>query len=525
MGIFNWGRNSGKDTYDASKMFYDRRSAEKIERLKRYERAWASYTAENPDAVVKDTVSQDNVKVNPARALVNTGVYFLFGDSRNSVAFESRPEDPDEANQVDQKPSWLKDLNQLWKANKKDSWFLNWGISGGIHGQTFVKFVPNGAGINNDIPRLVLLDPSIVDVETDPNDCEKVIKWIIEYVVEKEDGTPLCRIQEITPNEENGRVVSWTMQDYEHEMGFVNGAGWLPSAGEKNPVGPAEIWPYPWPPIETCQNIELPHVFWGMPDLDTASIDVIESIQRSMTSLNKIVRIHASPRMFAKGVMPDMAAEIDVSADNIITIPSVDGDLQVLQTLQNISPSVDFTEKLREDLYEMMQIPPIALGKFETASTSISGITLSILYAPLLQRTDLKRVSYGSMLVRLCQKALILMGHDLDSLEDLSVVWPESMPGSAFLERQTLKEDQALGLSTRTVLERLGYNPDEELKNKEDETRAEKELEKEFAPKPELGMGSGNNAPAGGSNPTGKGQRGNMAATKSAGTPKTKKNE
>lgn len=262
-------------------------------------------------------------------------------------------------------------------------------------------------------------------------------------------------------------------------------------------------------------------MFWGMPDLDNSSVEVIESLQRSMSSLNKIVRVHASPRMYAKNVLPDQLSEINVSADNIITLPNMDADLAVLQTLQNIGPSIEFTDKLREDLYEMIQVPPIALGKFQSASTAISGVTLSILYAPVLQKTELKRISYGDMLERLNHKMLILMGHtDPDIFDGLVLVWPESMPGSAYLERQTLQQDQQMGVSQRTVLSRMGYDPDEEEKNRLEELRSVKELEQEFTPQP---TGPGDEETRGGNNnPSGYGnQNGSMGGTQAAGTPKT----
>lgn len=266
-------------------------------------------------------------------------------------------------------------------------------------------------------------------------------------------------------------------------------------------------------------------MYWGLPDLDESSVEVIESLQRSMSSLNKIVRIHASPRMYAKNVLPDQVSEINVSADNMITLPNMDADLSVLQTLQNISPSIEFTDKLREDLYEMLQVPPIALGKFQSASTAISGVTLSILYAPILQKTELKRISYGDMLERLNQKLLVLMGYeDPDIFDGLVLVWPEAMPGSAYLERQTLQQDQQMGVSQRTTLSRMGYDPDEEERNRLAELRKLKELEQEFTPQTFGPEGEetrgGNNNPAGMGN-----QNGSMGGVNAAGTPKTPSSE
>ena len=531
MGVLNRLFGGGGVSYTYSAPDYFNRAGERQARLKQYKRTWDAYLAELPDPIINDGPSNDNVKVNPARAIINTGVYFLFG---NEVKFQISPDAADrfgsgkvggenEPNKV-KDPDWLQKLNKAWKANRKDSFLFNLGLSGGIHGTPFIKFVPNGAGIKGDYPGLQLLDPANVDVVWDPNDCTKVWKYIIEYVTEDENEKPILRTQEITANKDAlGTVESWTIQDYEQEMEFQLNVGYIPGAVERVPVGDPVDWPYRWAPIEHCQNIELPHMFWGLPDLDESSIEVIESIQRSMSSMNKIVRIHAAPRMYAKNVLPDQVNEIDVSADNIITLPNMEADLSVLQTLGNLSPSIQYAEKQREMLLEMVQVPPISLGQFESASTAISGVTLSILYAPILQKTSLKRTSYGDMLERVNMKMLELMGFDdVETYEDqLVIVWPEAMPGSAYLERQTLQQDQMMGASSYTILSRLGYDPKEERQHFLSEQEQMLEMQKKYAPEPAFGA-SGGETRGGNNNPAGKGNKnGSLGGTKAAGTPKS----
>jgi len=503
--------------------------AERQQRLLNYRRTWEAYLAELPDPLVNDNKANDNVKVNPARAIINTGVFFLFG---GELKFQLSPTAQIELGQKTEAkgsataissstPPWLKQLNKAWKANRKQSWLFNLGLSGAIHGTPFVKFLPESAGLNNEFPRLQLLDPANVDVEWDPNDHNKILKYCIEFVTEDPNtGEPELQVEEITANmDENEIIRSWTVQKYQQTMQFEVNVGYVPAVGERIPVGPPIEWPYAWAPIEHCQNVELPHMFWGLPDLDASSVEVIESLQRSMSSLNKIVRVHASPRMFAKNVMPDQVDDIDVSPDNIITLPNMEADLGVLQTLQNIGPSIQYAQEQRKMLLEMVQVPPISLGDFESASTAISGVTLSILYAPLLQKTELKRISYGDMLERINHKMLILMGQDVEDIDSLVLVWPEAMPGSAYLERQTLEQDLMMGVSKHTIHTKLGYDPEAERKYSLEEQEQSLELQKKYAPEPAFGS---NGTPGGNNNPTGKGNKsGSLGGTKAAGTPKT----
>lgn len=561
-------------------------ASERERRLKGYRKTWEAYLAELPDPLVVDSAANDNVKVNPVRAIIEVGVYFLFGDEvrfevapnkstelglkkpgsdmaskakrppkypgadpeydeerqaehdeRDKADHDKRKQEYDDADKREQEkeqdeqnpkskkpgeekkgfdkdkekaqagtfpksdkaasgpdtvpedPKYLTDLNRCWKANRKKSFLHEVGLSGAIHGDVFIKFVPNGAGIKRDMPRLVLLDPANVDVMTDPNDCERVIKYCITYNTQDEEGGVVTREQEITPvtePDENGydRDISWEIADYEHRWAYDTQMGWHPGQGQRDQIGTTKKWEYPWPPIEHCNNLELPHMFWGMPDVEESAIEVVQSIQRTMSSLTKIIRVHGNPRMFAKGVMPELAAEIDVSADNIITLPAgagVDSDLKILEALSNVSSQVEYVENMRSQLFEMLQCPPIALGQIDTMSMSMSGINLSILYAPLLQKTEVKRINYGDLLDRVNHKLLMLMGHENEEeYDDLAVVWPEAMPGSHYLERQTLMEDIKLGVSSWTALQRLGYDPEREAQKKAEEMKAQQQMEFDF---------------------------------------------
>lgn len=586
------------------------RNSEKQRRLDGYKKAWEAYLAELPDPVRVENGVNDNVKSNPLRAIVEVGVYFLFGDE---VRFELSPQQatdkkkteakdqgpssldsfksgskPDtaaadskttEAPQTDDKPKgddpkgsvgkkpddhqigdpvhavlendpailedppYVADLDKIWKANRKKAFLNEMGLSGGIHGDVFVKFIPNGAGPKLDMPRLVLLDPANVDVFTHPDDCTRVIKWVITYNTEDEQGRPITREQEITPVAEEAdeygveRITKWEIKDYETNWGYDTQLGWIPSANERQQVGATKEWPYAWAPIEHCNNLNLPHMFWGLGDFDESAIELVQGIQRAMSSLNKIVRLHASPRLFAKGVMPELAGQIDASPDGVITLPAgagVDSDLKILEGLANMDSQIAFVESMRKQLLEALRIPPIALGDINTMSTSMSGITMAVLYAPIIQKTDLKRIEYGDMLDRINKKLLILHGYeDAMDYDDLIVVWPEAMPGSSYVERQTLLEDQTLGVSNYTSMKRLGYDPDREAARKMTEMRAEQELKSEFQmrqmekqaelmPPPPPDMGGD---PRGGNNnPAGVGNRGGSMGASGNSTPKNKEN-
>lgn len=607
------------------------RTAEKEKRLVGYKKAWEAYLSELPDPMAVTGPANDNVKVNPVRAIIEVGVYFLFGEElrfeispnlstelglankgekfdqesgfdpqsmlpKSPVPFPDPSDDDEELTETEklrekteisakktagfpdsdpgklpdnqfktkkfdsvrkingsdipkppdakpEDPDYLIDLNRCWKANRKKALLHEIGVSGALHGDVFLKFIPNGTGLNKDLPRMVVLDPANVDIVTDPDDIDQVTKYIITYNTEDEDGRLVTREQEITPviddTDEFGTdtISAWEIKNFATPWAYDVQVGWHPGSSNREQIGPTKKWEYPWPPIEHCNNLRIPHMFWGSPDIDESSIELVQSMQRAMSNLNKVIRLHGNPRLFAKGVMPELVGQIDASPDGVITLPAgagVDSDLKILEGLTNMQSQVAFVEEMRKQLLEGLGVPAIALGDINTMSTSMSGINLSILYAPMLQKTQLKRIEYGDMLDRVNHKLLILMGYeDAETYDDLEIVWPESMPGSHYLERQTLMEDIKLGVSSYTAMQRLGYDPDREAAKKMEEQKLQMDMEFQFQNQ-QLEFQSKLNAqnrppgqnggPGGNNNPSGFGNRNGSTGAQGNNTPKNKQN-
>jgi hypothetical protein len=228
----------------------------------------------------------------------------------------------------------------------------------------------------------------------------------------------------------------------------------------------------------------------------------------------------------------DLAAEVDVSADGMISFPDPDAKLSVLEMISNLDSSLKLVDKLEAGLDRMSQVPKIAYGEADAASAQMSGVSASVFYGPLIQKTGAKRCTYGDMLLEVTLRAMILDGVDIaDAEETLRIDWPVPIPGSKFLERQTLAQDQALGASNDTLLGRLGYDPAIERTNRmlqlKEAADAEIDKAKGMAaamPKPVAAPAAPTPAkPAGGNNnAAGKGNvNGSMGGTNSAGKPKT----
>jgi hypothetical protein len=486
------------------------------ERQLRMKKAWRAYLGELPPPLRRDGKTNDNVVVNPAAAIVNIGVHFLFGEGLTWAGdFDNKTP-----------PQWYTTLTRCWKANKQPTFLLNLGISGGINGHCFVRFVPNSAGYRNEYTRLVVLDPCNVDVKWNADDYEDVREFVITSQVPDGRGNKVTRVERIKKADDG---LTWTMQKFERR----DVSNFFRKATEVEvPVGPLLVWNYPWPPIVHCQNLPLPNTFWGMSDLEPQVISIIVAQQTAMSNLNKIIRIHAAPKTVLTGMTSDLASEIDVSPDGMISFPDPDANLKVLEMISNLDSSLKFVDKIEDNLDRMTQVPKIAYGEGDSATAQLSGVSASVFYGPLIQKTEAKWSTYGDMLLDISIKLLILDGAETADAEDsLRIEWPVPIPGSKFLERQTLAQDLALGASQDTILAKLGYDPAVERTNRmaqlQESTDQKIAEAKGLAAIPQVSKPvvapSQPAAPSGGNNnPQGQGNKsGSMGGVNSAGVTKT----
>jgi hypothetical protein len=487
------------------------------DRQLRMKRAWRAYLGELPQPLRATRNHNDNVVVNPAAALVNIGVHFLFGEGLTWAGdFDNKTP-----------PAWYTKLLKCWKANKQPAFLLKLGVSGGINGHCFVRYVPKAAGRNNEYTRLVILDPQNVDVKWNADDYEDVREFCITSCTTDDKGRKVTLLERIKRAPDGSH---WTMQKYVKK----DVSNFLRKQMEVEvPDGPMLRWNFPWPPIEHCQNLPLPSTFWGLSDLEPQVISVIQAQQTAMSNLNKILRIHAAPKTLLKGITPDMASEVDVSPDGMITLPDPEGDIKVLEMISNLDSSLKFVDKIEANLNRMTQVPQIAYGEGDAATAQLSGVSASVFYGPLIQKTSAKRLTYGDMLTDISIKLLILDGEDVTAAEEtLRIEWPVPIPGSKFLERQTLQQDQMLGVSNDTILAKLGYDPAVERTNREAQLKEAEDSEirkaKGLAAIPQVSKAPGAATPSqpassggGNNNPGGKGNvNGSMGGTQSAGVAK-----
>lgn len=373
--------------------------------------------------------SDDNVRINYARMIVDKGVSFLFGQD---VRFEI-----DEIEETDAE-EWL---DAVWAKNRKMSLLQNIALIGSVTGHAFVKIV-----LDTPYPRLVAVDPETVTVSLAPDDAQQILSYQISYTTkDPKTGKPVGIRQVI---ERDG--MRWVITD---QVGDLEHLTW-------STVGQS-VWPYEFSPIVDCQNLPAPGEFWGQSDLEDDVVEIIRAINFVASNTARIIRFHAHPKTWGRGFT---AKDLRIGVDETIVLPGEHAELRNLEMQSDLASSLRYLDMLRQALHEISRVPEVATGNLDRAG-SLSGVALQILYQPLLEKTNTKRLLYGDLLVELNRRLLSIGGFGDDLRTALH--WQEILPSDPMAERQAALVDMQLGVSQDTLLQRLGYDPDLERQKRE----------------------------------------------------------
>ena len=418
-------------------------AADEVARQQRMREAWKAYHGDM-DKPLKVAPGQpnDNVIVAKARTIVDASVAMLFGSGVTFNVGEEGDDSPED--------EYLKDV---WKANKQPTWLAKLATNGGVCGHLFVKIVQPRPP-RQPLPRLLVLDPANVRVRYEDDDIDQVYEYINTWNSIDDRGRAVIHRQRTILQDND----LWLIVDEEARPGeYVQ--LWRETG--------RQVWPYVWAPMLDCQNLPLPNVYYGEPDLTPDVVALIGSLNFTLSNWARIIKWYANPRQYITGV--SSTTPLDVAADKTLMLPT-GATLGLLQINSDLAGTAEFARRLEEAVHELTATPAIATGKLESVG-ALSGVALQVLYAPLTAKTEKKRGLYGDLLEELCRRVLDLGGFGYEN--DVDVTWPETTPQDAKAEAETLKIHKELGVSTDTILEKLGYDVAAEQENKQAETDAE----------------------------------------------------
>jgi hypothetical protein len=462
-------------------------------------RAWSAYNGVFPNALkVGPGAPNDNVNLSLARVIVDKSTSFLFGRGLTINLDKEETRSPVE--------KWFDDC---FDYNQMEALFQRLSTNGGIYGHVFVKI-----RIESPFPRMIILDPSKVSVVTAPDDYTQVNEYRVTWENHQESNSQrkvvyrqrMIRVPAIPSEIIDGFPTqpveaSWQIIDQRAEArpdGIVDDRDWVTIR--------QETWPFPFAPVVDCQNLPMPNDFWGQSDIEPDVIGLIESANRAMSNINKIIRNHAHPRTVTIGLEGAQQEQFRMSADGVLHLPGdkTQVDIKNLEMQSDLASSLAYYEKVRDAIYELSRTPEVASGKVQDLSY-LSAMAMQILYGPMMEKTRVKRLTYGYMLQELCRRLGAIAGKGNMLMVD--IVWPDTFPRDAQVESLTAMNKLQVGFSKDTIISELDGNPEYERERRKADMNEAVELAQRSAPPKPIANG-GNTQPRGETPP----------ATKSNGT-------
>mgnify|MGYP001184572068 CR=1 FL=1 len=396
------------------------------QRLKKFQKNWEQYYGKGPKPMaVKSGKPDDNVRLNFARMIVDKGVSFLFG---KEVKFELTEGEKTPAEQ------WLDDC---WAANRKMTTLQKVALNGGVCGHSFVRLYTEPG---KKFPRVIVLDPETVTISLAADDIDTVYSYKIQYPSIDPDTDKSVTVRQVI--ERDGPY--WRIKD---ERGDIGAGSWQTISDSK--------WPYTFPPIVDCQNLPAPNEFWGISDIEDDLIEVMNANNFIMSNLVKIVRYHGHPKTWGTGFQP---TQMNTAVDETIVLP-LNATLQNLEMSGDMDKVLNIYKELKLFTHELSRVPEVATGKVESIG-QLSGVALEILYQPLLEKTETKRMTYGDMLVEINRRLLALGGYGEELYTALR--WQELLPKDSLMQANAALALKQLGVSGDTLMQEAGYDPDVE---------------------------------------------------------------
>ncbi|MFH9606869.1 phage portal protein [Streptomyces sp. NPDC017448] len=434
------------------------------QRMARYASYWAAYLGYM--WAYRAAPGETQVTANYARALTEYGVNFAFG---RGVHFTSESKKYEHV-----VPALLK---RIWEVdNNKKALVWEMGLQGSVSGDAFIKVAydpgyEDPAG--NQHParvRILPLNSAHCFPEWHPHDRERLIRFKLKYRFWGigTDGTR----QAYTYAEV---ITDDTIAEYINDQ-LIEGEGIVNP--RPNPLGTI--------PVAHIPNTPVPGSPWGLSDMQDV-LALNRQYNETATQISEIVAYHAEPVTVVLGAK---ASNLERGAKKVWSIPNKDAKINNLDGLVDLDGPLALMDQLKRMMHEMTGVPETALGQVQAVSNT-AGVALAIQYAPMVQKTNIKKMVYETGFRRINELALRTLflfepemlrfdpdtegiRHDDQDAEidpaDPEVYlttceWPEPMPVDVLVKLNEISMMMELGLeSKRGALKALGEEfPDEKM--------------------------------------------------------------
>jgi len=168
-----------------------------------------------------------------------------------------------------------------------------------------------------------------------------------------------------------------------------------------------------------CQNLLNPGSYWGLSDLEDLSEQ--DAINYVASKIQRILRYHAHPKTIGRGFAPE---NVRIAEDETMVLPSSESDLFNLEMQSDLSAALTFLNTLITLWMRSERVPNLDPAQVNVGA--LSGFALKVLYGDLLEKTEVKRATYGDLLIEVNRRLLALAGYGEENYTTLH--WPSPLP-------------------------------------------------------------------------------------------------
>ncbi len=420
---------------------------EEIKRRNNIRQAIDAFNGIFPDSIaVKPGKNQKNfnLKVNLVKAPVRKIGAFLFGQD---VGIEVKPVNPAPAPPAQPTPPGETPapkavdpaqtyLDEFWEANHKMITLKKAERYGSLTGDCFLKIVVDPGAM---YPRLVVVDPQTVEVQTLPDDCDTATAFTITYQAVLNNVLYDCQ-QRITKNT-GGK--SWLIQDFKREANHP----------EKNwqPMNEPQNWQYPFPPLFHCPDTILLGSYHGAPAITIDVIHLNIAYNFLLSNLYKAAHHFGNPRMKGFGFK---AGDLPSDPDQVAILPSEKSMLEMLEGKVDFAGVLSLADRLEAALYKLLSVNGMTLGDLtDIPRGQIAALAIQLLFQVLIDLTNERRLTYGQIISDVCSAVLQIAGYGINRRVKLH--WPQMLPIDYPTAAQAALSAEQAGVSQQTAIEAI----------------------------------------------------------------------
>ena len=239
-------------------------------------------------------------------------------------------------------------------------------------------------------------------------------------------------------------------------------------------------------PVVHISNTPVSGSPWGLSDVgDIVSLN--RTYNEIWTDILDIVNYHAAPVTIITGAK---ASNLEKGPKKVWGGLPKDANVFNLENGVNLAGPIEAADQIKRSMHEITGVPESALGQMQPISNT-SGVALAIMYQPMMQRYNLKKLQYGVGLKRINElilrtlfcfepnavfydpntQGIMQPGQEPEInpadplVYETDIDWAPPLPVDALIKLQEIQQKMLLGLeSKRGALKDLGEPfPDEKV--------------------------------------------------------------